>query len=232
MQTSSKKYAVDIWSDYVCPWCWIAKRRFEKALEQFPEKNDVQVNFWSYRLAANHTPEPMIAALKRKLGTPHSADAMMDTVRKYGQGDGLDYRFDTMQFGDTTDAHVLVKAVDDADIKKRLVEALYAQSTTHGQSLFDRDSLTAIAKTAGVSDEVIALAWSSPGLRAQMIEDEQFAAQLGSGVPMFVFDNRLSMSGAQPELAFLEALEQMRVTSTREEEVYTGQVCGIDGCKT
>lgn len=232
MQTSSIKYAVDIWSDYVCPWCWIAKRRFEKALEQFPEKNDVQVNFRAYRLAANHTPEPMVAALKRKLGNPHSADAMMDTVRKYGQGDGLDYRFDTMQFGDTTDAHVLVKAVDGVDIKKCLVEALYAQSTTHGQSLFDRDSLTTIAKTAGMSDEAIQLAWSSPRLRAQMIEDEQFAAQLGSGVPMFVFNNRFSMSGAQPELAFLEALDQMRVTPTREEEVFTGQVCGIDGCKT
>ena len=231
MQTSSKKYVVDIWSDYVCPWCWIAKRRFEKALERFPEKDNVQVNIRAYRLAANQAPEAMIAALKRKLGNPHSADAMMDTVRKYGQVDGLDYRFDTMQFGDTTDAHVLVKAVDDDGIKKRLVEALYAQSTTHGQSLFDRNSLAAIAKKAGVSDETIQLAWSSAGLRAEMIEDEQFAAQLGSGVPMFVFDNRFSVSGAQPELAFLEALEQMRPQSMREEEVLTGQVCGIDGCK-
>ena len=84
MQTPPKKFVVDIWSDYVCPWCWIAKRRFEKALENFPQKDDVQVNIRAYRLAANHTPEPMIAALKRKLGNLDSAEAMMSTVSKYG----------------------------------------------------------------------------------------------------------------------------------------------------
>lgn len=231
MQTPSKKYVVDIWSDYVCPWCWIAKRRFEKALESFPEKDDVQVNVRAYRLAANHTPEPMIAALKRKLGNPDSAEAMMSTVSKYGQVDGLDYRFDTMMFGDTTDAHVLVKAVEDSAVKKRLVEALYEQSTSHGKSLFDRASLAAIAKGVGVSDESIQLAWSSAELRAEMKADEQFAAQLGSGVPLFVFNNEFSVAGAQPEAAFLEALNHMVESMKVDDSALTGQVCGIDGCK-
>uniref|UniRef100_UPI001BCDB678 DsbA family protein n=1 Tax=Vibrio cholerae TaxID=666 RepID=UPI001BCDB678 len=93
---------------------------FEKTLENFPEKDDVQVNIRAYRLAANHPPEPMITALKRKLGNPGSAEAMMSTVSKYGQADGLDYRFDTMMFGDTADAHVLVKAVEDTTVKMRL----------------------------------------------------------------------------------------------------------------
>ena len=231
MQTPSKKYVVDIWSDYVCPWCWIAKRRFEKALENFAQKDDVQVKVRAYRLAANHTPEPMIAALKRKLGNPNSAEAMMGTVSKYGQADGLRYRFDTMMFGDTTDAHVLVKAVEDATVKKRLVEALYEQSTSHGKSLFDRANLAAIAKDAGVPDESIQLAWSSVELRVEMEEDEHFAAQLGSGVPFFVFNNAFSVSGAQSEAAFLEALNQMVAKASTEDSSLTGQVCGIDGCK-
>lgn len=231
MQTPSKKYVVDIWSDYVCPWCWIAKRRFEKALENFPQKDDVQVNIRAYRLAANHTPEPMIAALKRKLGNPASAEAMMSTISKYGQGDGLDYCFDTMMFGDTTDAHVLVKAVEDTTVKKRLVEALYEQSTSHGKSLFDRANLEAIAKEAGVPDESIQLAWSSVELRVEMEEDEHFASQLGSGVPLFVFNNTFSVSGAQPEAAFLEALNQMVAKARTEDSALMGQVCDIDGCK-
>ncbi|MEE4957567.1 DsbA family oxidoreductase [Pseudomonas alliivorans] len=231
MQTPSKKYAVDIWSDYVCPWCWIAKRRFEKALENFPQKDDVQVNIRAYRLAANDTPEPMIAALKRKLGNPDSAEAMMSTVSKYGRAEGLDYRFDTMMFGDTADAHVLVKAVEDTTVKKRLVEALYERSTSHGKSLFDRASLEAIAKGAGVPDESIKLAWSSVELRVQMEADEHFAAQLGSGVPLFVFNDEFSVSGAQPEAAFLEALNHMLESIEVDDSASTAQVCGIDGCK-
>ena len=231
MQNSSKKYVVDIWSDYVCPWCWIAKRRFEKALESFSEKDDVQVNVRAYRLAANHTPEPMIPALKRKLGNANSALAMMGTVSNYGKVDGLDYCFDTMMFGDTTDAHVLVKAVEDSAVKTRLVEALYEQSTSHGKSLFDRTSLAAIAKDAGVSDESIQLAWSSAELRAEMEEDEQFSAQLGAGVPLFVFNNKFSVVGAQPEATFLKALNHMVESMQVDDSSPTGQVCGIDGCK-
>ncbi|ATP49837.1 DsbA family oxidoreductase [Pseudomonas sp. TYF_15] len=231
MQNSSKKYVVDIWSDYVCPWCWIAKRRFEKALESFSEKDDVQVNVRAYRLAANHTPEPMIPALKRKLGNANSALAMMGTVSNYGKVDGLDYCFDTMMFGDTTDAHVLVKAVEDSAVKTRLIEALYEQSTSHGKSLFDRTSLAAIARDAGVSDESIQLAWSSAELRAEMEADEQFSAQLGAGVPLFVFNNEFSVVGAQPEATFLKALNHMVESMQVDDSSPTGQVCGIDGCK-
>lgn len=116
-------------------------------------------------------------------------------------------------------------------LKKRLVEALYEQSTSHGQSLFDRSSLEAIAKAAGVSDALIQWAWSSVELREEMEEDEHIAAQLGSGVPLFVFDNAFSLSGAQPEAAFLEALNKMQEKSKVEDDAFSSQVCGIDGCK-
>lgn len=230
MSSVSKKFVVDIWSDYVCPWCWVAKRRFEKALEKFPHKDSVQVNVRAYRLAPNHAAEPMVGALKRKLGSPAAAVTMMNTVKQYGQSAGLDYRFETMLFGDTADAHVLVKAVEDEAVKKNLVEALYEQSTTQGKSLFDRNSLKAIAKSVGVSDESIRLAWSSPDLRLQMQKDERAAAQFGSGVPFFVFNNSFSVSGAQPQEAFLQALNQMYLESKGEDESFSGQVCGLDGC--
>lgn len=225
-----KKFVVDIWSDYVCPWCWVAKRRFEKALESFPHKDSVQVNVRAYRLAPNHVAEPMVGALKRKLGSPAAAVTMMNTVKQYGESTGLDYHFETMMFGDTADAHVLVKAVEDEVVKKNLVEALYEQSTTQGKSLFDRTSLEAIAKSVGVSDESIRLAWSSPDLRLHMQSDERAAAQFGSGVPFFVFNNSFSVSGAQSQEAFLQALNQMYLESKGEDESFNGQVCGLDGC--
>lgn len=80
-------------------------------------------------------------------------------------------------------------------------------------------------------DESIQLAWSSVELRVEMEEDEHFAAQLGSGVPLFVFNNTFSVSGAQPEAAFLEALNQMVAKERTEDSSLMGQVCGIDGCE-
>lgn len=230
MSDASKRLVVDIWSDFVCPWCWVAKRRFENALESFPHKDSVQINVRAFRLAANHVAEPMVGALKRKLGSPVAASTMMHTVKQYGESTGLDYRFDTMLFGDTADAHVLVKAVEDQVLKKNLVEALYEQSTTQGKSLFERGSLESIARSVGVSDESIRLAWSSTDLRLQMQEDERAAARMGSGVPFFVFNQSFSVSGAQPQEAFLQALNRMYLEAVGEDEAYSGQVCGLDGC--
>ena len=82
MSSVSKNFVVDIWSDYVCPWCWVAKRRFENALASFPYKDSVQVNVRAYRLAPNHVAEPMVGALKRKLGSPVSAVSMMSAVKQ------------------------------------------------------------------------------------------------------------------------------------------------------
>lgn len=231
MSNVSKKIVVDIWSDYVCPWCWVAKRRFENALDRFPYKDSVRVNVRAYRLAPNHRAEPIVEALKRKLGSPVSAAKMMSMVTQYGQSSGLDYRFETMLFGDTTDAHVLVKAVENEVLKKKLVEALYEQSTTQGKSLFDRSSLEAIAKSVGASDESIRFAWSSMELRLQIQKDERDATKFGSGVPLFVLNDSISVSGAQSEEVFLQALNQAYYESSVEDESFSGQVCGLDGCK-
>lgn len=231
MPNTSIKYIVDIWSDFVCPWCWVAKRRFESALDRFDENDAVQINIRAYRLAANHPPEPMIAALQRKLGNSDTAEAMMNTVIKYGKDAGLDYRFATMQFGDTADAHVLVKAVEEPAVKKALVEALYEQSTSHGRSLFDRSSLEAIAREAGVTEQSIQLAWSSPALRMNLEQDEQAAARTGSGVPMFIFNNEFVLSGAQPEAVFLEALHKLQMKEHVKNTDFAPQLCAIDGCK-
>lgn len=231
MSNVSKNIVVDIWSDYVCPWCWVAKRRFENALDRFPYKDSVRVNVRAYRLAPNHRAEPIVEALKRKLGSPVSAAKMMSMVTQYGQSSGLDYRFESMLFGDTADAHVLVKAVENEVLKKKLVEALYEQSTTQGKSLFDRSSLEAIAKSVGASDESIRFAWSSMELRLQMQKDERDATKFGSGVPLFVLNDSISVSGAQSEEVFLQALNQAYYESSVEDESFSGQVCGLDGCK-
>lgn len=230
MNTNAKPLVVDIWSDFVCPWCWIAKRRFDQALADFPHNNEVQVNLRAYRIAPNHPAQPFKAALLAKFGETAAAQGMMDAVRQHGLAEGLDYRFETMLFGDTMDAHMLVKAVEDESMQKRLVEALYEQSITQGVSLFERDSLALIAARAGVPADLVQRAWSTPELRQLVWRDERTAASIASGVPLFVFGDGTHVSGAQSQQVFARALERQHAKSEADKETPDGQVCGLDGC--
>ena len=230
MKHNTQALVVDIWSDFVCPWCWIAKRRFDKALAAFEHRDAVQLRLRAYRIAPNHQAEPIKAALLKKFRDPLAAEGMLYSVQSHGASEGLDYRFDSMLFGDTMDAHMLVKAAGDAASQQRLVEVLYAQSISHGKSLFDRDSLALLAAQAGVPAKVVEQAWSTPQWRQQVQDDEYQASRIASGVPLFVFGNGTHISGAQPQEVFLQALEKMHVRSQEDLAASAGDICGLDGC--
>ncbi|PHV32286.1 isomerase [Janthinobacterium sp. BJB312] len=230
MKNNPQTLVVDIWSDFVCPWCWIAKRRFEKALAAFEHRDAVQVRLRAYRIAPGHPAEPIKAALLKKFRDPLAAEGMLYSVQSHGAAEGLDYRFNTMLFGDTMDAHMLVKAAGDAASQQRLAEVLYAQSISHGKSLFDRDSLALLAAQAGVPAEVVEQAWSTPQWRQQVQDDEYQASRIASGVPLFVFGNGTHISGAQPPEVFSQALENLHAQSRQDLAASAGEVCGLDGC--
>ena len=230
MPSNTHTLVVDIWSDFVCPWCWIAKRRFDKALAAFEHKDTVQVNLRAYRIGSNYPAEPIKTVLLKKFRDPLAAEGMMYSVKSHGAAEGLDYQFDTMLFGDTMDAHMLVKAVDDEALQKHLVEVLYEQSVSHGKSLFDRESLALIAAQAGVPADVVQRAWSTPQLRQLVQEDERKASSIASGVPLFLFGNGTHISGAQSPEVFKQALEKLYAQSQVDLAASAGQVCGLDGC--
>ena len=230
MKHNTQALVVDIWSDFVCPWCWIAKRRFDKALAAFEHRDAVQLRLRAYRIAPNRQAEPIKAALLKKFRDPLAAEGMLYSVQSHGAAEGLTYRFDTMLFGDTMDAHMLVKAAGDAASQQRLVEVLYAQSISHGKSLFDRDSLALIAAQAGVTADVVPRAWSTPQLRQLVQEDERKASSIASGVPLFLFGNGTHISGAQSPEVFKQALEKLYAQSQVDLAASAGQVCGLDGC--
>jgi predicted DsbA family dithiol-disulfide isomerase len=106
-----KRVNVEIWSDFACPWCWIAKRRFEKAVQNLTGKIEVTVTPKAYRLAKGMKPADFQMAVQQKFGNAAAARQMMDTVAGHGAREGLTYNFGTMRFGDTRDAHALVKSV-------------------------------------------------------------------------------------------------------------------------
>ncbi|EMD7235246.1 DsbA family protein, partial [Escherichia coli] len=99
MQTLKHTLTIDIWSDLVCPWCWIAKKRFEQGLNRFEFRDQVVIRHHSYRLAGGTPAMPFKDAIVKKLGSQHSAELMMDQVGTAGKSEGLIYNFDGMMFG-------------------------------------------------------------------------------------------------------------------------------------
>lgn len=231
MKTLPSQITVDIWSDFVCPWCWIAKKRFEKGLDAFEHKNQVTIQYHSYRLANGLTPQPFKDALYKKFGGKSGADAMMSHVKSAGELEGLIYNFNSMLFGDTLDAHAIVKLAQQKGVGELLTEKFFKASITEGKSIFDHKVLVELANEVGVPREEANSAFSNISFKQEVLKDEASAHAMGaSGVPLFIINNKYSISGAQPVETFLSALEQVWEEKQNELMITEGQSCGINGC--
>lgn len=231
MKTLPSQITVDIWSDFVCPWCWIAKKRFEKGLDAFEHKNQVTIQYHSYRLASGLTPQPFKDALYKKFGGKSGADAMMNHVKSAGELEGLIYNFNSMLFGDTLDAHAIVKLAQQKGVGELLTEKFFKASITEGKSIFDHKVLVELANEVGVPREEANSAFSNISFKQEVLKDEASAHAMGaSGVPLFIINNKYSISGAQPIETFLSALEQVWEEKQNELVITEGQSCGINGC--
>lgn len=231
MKTLPSQITVDIWSDFVCPWCWIAKKRFEKGLDAFEHKNQVTIQYHSYRLVNGLTPQPFKDALYKKFGGKSGADAMMSHVKSAGELEGLIYNFNSMLFGDTLDAHAIVKLAQQKGVGELLTENFFKASITEGKSIFDHKVLVELANEVGVPREEANSAFSNISLKQEVLKDEASAHAMGaSGVPLFIINNKYSIGGAQPIETFLSALEQVWEEKQNELMITEGQSCGINGC--
>ncbi|HEY0734825.1 MAG TPA: DsbA family oxidoreductase [Herpetosiphonaceae bacterium] len=234
---------IEIWSDVVCPWCYIGKRRFEAALAQFAHRDQVTVVWRSFELdphAPSATSVSLNEVLSKKLGvSPERAAAMNAHVTELAAEEGLDYRLDQAKHGNTFDAHRLIHFAEkhglQATAKERLLQAYF----TEGRSISDPDALVSIGVEIGLpADEVRAMV-SSDACADAVRADERRAQQLGiSGVPFFVIDGTYGVSGAQPAATFLGALEQVWGESHPLTRVTTGATdagmcddgtCTVDG---
>ncbi|MFW7354533.1 MAG: DsbA family oxidoreductase [Brucella sp.] len=225
-----KTVMVEVWSDFVCPWCWIAKKRFEKAVNSLAGQVQVVVTNKAYRLAKGIRPMDYKTALRQKLGGAAGADRMMTAVSTNGLLEDLIYNFDTMRFGDTTAAHALIKSISSPVVAELMAERLYKAATTDGLDIFNQDVLASLAKEVGVTDTL--LASDSARIAAEIERDEIEASRIANGVPLFLFNGKVFVSGAQEanvfERAILDAARDMPEAMTGAGE---GESCGIDGCR-
>lgn len=204
---------VEIWSDMVCPFCYIGKRRFEAALEQFPNKDEIDVVFRSFELDPNaprdvdHDVHDMLAA---KYGmSREQAKAMNANVGGQAKELGLDYVFDTMILTNTFDSHRLSHFADRYGKKKEMTERLFKAYFTESKHIGDHETLADLAAEVGIDRNEAANVLAGDEYTNEVQADEQEGAKIGiRGVPFFVINRKYAISGAQSSEVFLNALQK------------------------
>ena len=210
---------IEVWSDVVCPWCYIGKRRLQSALEQRGLADDVEIVHRAFQLdpTASTTTEPTIDHLAAKYGVSRDeALAMMTNVTEVAAAEGLDYHLDLCMTGNTRDAHRLVLWAqgEDPTTAQRLLEAMYSAYFEQGRGVFTTDDLVAFASEVGLDADAAREMLSGTAYLDQVVQDQVLARTFGAnGVPFFVIDRAYGVSGAQPVEVFLSAIDQARAAT-------------------
>ena len=204
---------VDIWTDVVCPWCYVGKRRFEKALADFDHRGDVEVVHRSFQLnpaAPKGQTSPRRESLRAKYGlSEQQVDAMNARMEQTAAEEGLHYDLAGGVTGNTFDAHRLLHFAHDRRRQDEVIERLYRAYFTEKRSLFDHDSLVELAGDAGLDRDEVRRMLAGNDYADAVERDIDEARGLGAtGVPFFVIDNRYGVSGAQPPQVFSQALDR------------------------
>ena len=203
---------VDIWSDVICPWCYVGKARFEKALDSFAHRDEVEVVYHSFELdpgSPRGQRESNLAMLSKKFGkSPAEALALDDQVGSLARAEGLG--FDSGRpVGNTFDVHRVLHLGLDRGVQHALLGALNEAYFAQARDVFDRDVLTEVAAGAGLDADEVGKVLDGEAYADEVRQDELQARQIGiGGVPFFVFDMALGASGAQPAELFASALSQ------------------------
>lgn len=205
---------VEIWSDIACPWCYIGKARFEKGLESFAHRADVEVVHRSFELDPGHAKgevAPVVDMLAAKFGrSRQEALAMEEQVASHARSEGLGYRVGDRDHGSTFDIHRLLHLAKARGRQDELLGLVYRANFAEERSVYDTETLVDLAVEAGLDEAESRVVLADADAYAEQVRaDEREAAELGAtGVPFFVLDRRYGVSGGQPAEVFTQALEQ------------------------
>ncbi|MFI1679986.1 DsbA family oxidoreductase [Streptomyces sp. NPDC020607] len=234
---------VEIWSDIACPWCYVGKARFEKALAAFPHRDGVEVVHRSFELdpgRAKGDTGLVLPMLMRKYGM--SEEQAREGEQRLGENaaaEGLDYRTEGRDHGNTFDMHRLLHFAKEQGRQDELIGLLYRANFAEERSVFaDEARVVELAVEAGLEEGEVRGVLADPERYADDVRaDEREAAELGAnGVPFFVLDRKYGVSGAQPAEVFTQALEQAwgerapLTTLASAGGADGGDACGPDGC--
>jgi predicted DsbA family dithiol-disulfide isomerase len=209
------KMKVEVWSDIMCPFCYIGKRNYESALKQFGNRNLVEIEWRSFQLDPTipentGRKENVYQYLADKKGIDYEQSAklherLIETAKKAG----LEYHFEQAIVANSFDAHRLIQLAKTKGLGDEAEERLFRAYFTEGRDFGDHETLIAIGMDLGLPEEEIKTALNSDEFAEKVEADIREAGEIGvQGVPFFVFDRKYAVSGAQPPEYFLQALKQ------------------------
>ncbi len=228
---------IDIWSDIACPWCYVGKRRLEKALADFPQRENVHIVWRAFELNPSAQRESndgnYSERLAKKYGTSvRDAESMISRMTDTAKAEGLKFDFNAIRTGNTFDAHRLLHLALTHNLQNALKERLLQAYFSEGEAIGDCETLLRLAVDVGLEAEQVRKVLESNAFAKEVREDEAEAQELGiRGVPFFVLAERYAVSGAQPAEVLLQALEQAQLAIEEPLPEYSeGAVCGPEGC--
>ncbi|MDV6332222.1 DsbA family oxidoreductase [Asticcacaulis sp. 201] len=222
---------IEIWSDVICPFCYIGKAELETALAQWG--GEAEISHRAFRLSPGEAPTPVEQMLGRKYGlTPDQVKANLANVEAHAARAGLEFHLAGTIAGDTTDAHRLIALAATHSRQADAVAALYRAYFTDGRNILDRAVLYQIGAEIGLEAADIDAAFTSSDIDMSIALDQRQAQAYGvRGVPFVVVDGKFAVSGAQPVQAFLQTLQAAAAEAEKTAVIGEGEVCGVDGCE-
>lgn len=228
---------IEIWSDVMCPFCYIGKNNFEQALEKLPFKNEVEVEWKSFQLDPTLDPvqsQNTIEYFKEKKGFPaEQAAQMIGQVAQMGKGAGIDFNFEKALIINTFNAHKLLHLAKKYGKANEMEEVLFKAHFTDGKNVGDIEELISLADDLGIDKDEARQALVSDQFDYEINQDIQEARNNGiSSVPFFVLNGKYAVSGAQPAEVFADALQQTykETVSPFKDLSQGGASCDADGC--
>lgn len=208
---------IEVWSDIACPFCYIAKHHFERALEQFPHKDKVELEWKSYQLNPNVPDdthgESLIDSFVREKGmSKQQAEGVFSNVVNLAKQSSLDFHMDRVIVANTINAHRLSHLAKSKSKKTQndIEELLFKAYFTEGKNVNDKNTLIEIGINGGLEKQELENLFDSHNFADKVIADIQEASVLGiTSVPFFVFNRKYAISGAQPSSAFLDMLNKV-----------------------
>lgn len=229
---------VDIWSDIRCPFCYVGKKNFEKALNQFPQKDKIEVTWHSFQLDPNLVTQPERNSLEyfaeAKRVSPEQAKEMHDHVSRAGKEAGIEFNFENQKIANSYRAHLLLQLAASKNLANEAEEALFKAQLIDGKNIDDETTLIEMGKSISLDENEIKSAFQSDEFKFAVSQDMMLARQMGiSGVPFFVVNDKYGVSGAQPATVFTEVLEKSWDEFSAGDQglkiIHSGDSCDVNG---
>lgn len=228
---------IQVWSDIMCPFCYIAKKNFEKALDNSPFKNQVIVEWKSFQLDPDlkeNSGKISISEylMNRKGFSEPQLKQFQQQLKEMGKVAGITFNQDTTIAAETFTAHKLLHLAKEYNKADAMEETLFEAHFVNGKNIADVEFLVSLAEKLGLDKETAKKVLTQDHYDYQVKQDILEAKNLGiSGVPYYLLDNKYAISGAQPVELFLKALTQTYQESIVNLSEESGDnTCGIDGC--